>query len=31
MLEEMHLNLIARRHEVKDYAQDYVETVLAAH
>ena len=28
MLEELHLNLIARRHEVKDYAQDYAETVL---
>jgi hypothetical protein len=31
MLEELHLNLIARSHEVKDYAQDYVETLLVAH
>jgi hypothetical protein len=31
MLEELHLNLIARRHEVKDYAQDYAETVLVTH
>ena len=31
MLEELHLNLIARRHEVKDYAQNYAETVLVNH
>jgi hypothetical protein len=30
-LEELHLNLLARRYEVKDYAQDYAETMLAAH
>ena len=28
MLEELHLNLIARRHEAGDYAEDYAEAML---
>ena len=31
MLEGLHLNLIARRQEVKDYAQEYAEAVLVSH
>ena len=31
MLEGLHLNLIARRQGVKDYAQEYAEAVLASH
>jgi hypothetical protein len=31
MLEELHFNLIARRHEVNDYAYEYVQTVLMTH
>jgi hypothetical protein len=29
LLEELHLNLIARRRRVKDYAEEYAEAVLA--
>jgi hypothetical protein len=31
MLEELHLNLLSRRHEVKDFAEDYAEKLLVTH